>query len=57
MKAQFLEQKGYEIIYSSIKYESSWPDNTDLGFPKYHVPLWKHLYRNLLVIEQRKSYV
>lgn len=34
MKAQVLEQKQYEIICSSGKYESSWPNNTHSGFPK-----------------------
>lgn len=38
MKTQFMEQKK-KIIYSSVKYENFWPDNTDLGFPKHQVLL------------------
>lgn len=55
MKEQFLEQKN-KIIYSSVKYENFWPDNTNLGFPKHQVPLQKSLYKFFGFITKKVLY-
>lgn len=32
--------KGNKRVYSGTEYESPWPENTDLGHPKFCFPVW-----------------
>lgn len=37
-KTTALISKGIKIVYFGVNYECPWPGNTNLGFPKFHVP-------------------
>lgn len=39
------------IVYPGAKYEEAWPGNAYLGYPKFHVPMWKLFHEAFIVTE------